>query len=145
MENDELVTMTLTDVEAKDMRNGDEFPVNLTLVYDPVDPYAVAIGIYSDGYGEVVSWSVGRDLFARAIRGEPPIEYADAQVRAGVSGIYLTLISAVDRSHRTEMRLEVDDVAEFLNETYMLVPHGEESADDLVEEISRFLYNWPDV
>lgn len=95
-------------------------PVRVRLVYDPQDPYAVALRFLPEG--RVVTWILARELLRDGLyrmAGEGDVRVTPGAVTVGVhlsspSGEALVVFAR-------------DDIAQFLRSTYLEVPDGSEA------------------
>jgi len=99
----------------------DPLPVQADLEYDPEDPYAVVVAYHSGG--GTVRWMFGRDLLADGLltpsgEGDVIISPADD------TSIVIFALSAPDGCAVLEASAE--ELAEFLDRTYDVVPAGSE-------------------
>ena len=112
-------------------------PVEATLRYDPLDPYAVAVAFLVGGR-EVV-WTFGRDLLMRGL--SQPAGYGDVHVFPSLDAEGRAEIGLVLRSPAGQalVKASVADVLEFLARTTRAVWPGTEgehvSADDTIAAI----------
>ncbi len=99
--------------------------VEVTLSYDPVDPYAVTVQVR--GEGRESSWVLSRDLLADGLRSMAPLGEGLVQVQATS---VLTEISRREADGSvTVLRLPWWNTREFLRMAQSAVPRGEESVD----------------
>lgn len=136
------VSMDLLDVPIRNDYDGTRFKVNIVLFYWEEDPYAVTMSIYEKTTQQAHDWTMGRDLFAAAIRGERPPKHADVKIVAAIDAIEVSLSSPTGRA---TLFFEPEDIAEFLRNSFDLVGPGEENVDAKIDEISHFLARWPNV
>jgi Streptomyces sporulation and cell division protein, SsgA. len=103
--------------------------VAMELSYSPLDPYAVTLTFLGS---ENVAWKLSRDVLDAGLQG--PTGEADVRVWSGswpVGGMFLRLRSPDGVCLFAMPRQEVSD---FLDRTYALVPRGDESQYVNVDE-----------
>lgn len=111
-------------------------PVLATLRYDVRDPWAVAATFQECGRdGAEVSWLFGRQLLTDGLAG--PVGAGDVAIRPVDGGVRLALRSPTGAALVEGDREEVVD---FLQRTYLLVPTGHEAGCvDLDAELALLL------
>ena len=99
--------------------------VEVSLTYDPADPYAVAVGVHTDE--ATTTWTFARDLLADGLRSMVPL--GDGRVRVQATSV-LTEISRTDADgSATVLRLPWWNTREFVRLSQSLVARGEEQVD----------------
>jgi hypothetical protein len=99
--------------------------VEVSLTYDPADPYAVTVRVHAEG-GDTV-WTFARDLLADGLRSMVPL--GGGRVRVQATSV-LTEISCDDElGGATVLRLPWWNTREFVRLTQGLVARGEEEID----------------
>jgi Streptomyces sporulation and cell division protein, SsgA len=98
--------------------------VDVTLGYDPVDPYAVRLDINS--HDRQITWVFGRDLLADGLRSMVPI--GDGDVRVQATSV-LTEITFTSAGQVGVLRLPWWNTREFVRLTQVEVPRGQERCD----------------
>ena len=111
--------------------------------YSSKDPYVVIMAIVAPGELTPVIWDISRDLFMSGIRGDKPNPYADVQFSADPRG--LLKLRLCPPAGTMDLFFDAEGIVEFINETFRVVPAGEEDVSDQIEEIEKFLYQWPDM
>jgi hypothetical protein len=101
-------------------------PVACTLIYDPVDPYAVRVGFRTGG-SDVVEWTFARQLLSDGVQG--PSGEGDVRVwpKDG-PGSLLVCLSLCSPSGHALFEVPLPELVEFLTRSYHVVPTGEESS-----------------
>ena len=99
--------------------------VEVSLTYDPADPYAVAVRVHAEE--SAATWTFARDLLADGLRSMVPL--GDGAVRVQATSV-LTEISRTDDSGGvTVLRLPWWNTREFVRLSQSLVARGEEVVD----------------
>ena len=99
--------------------------VEVSLTYDPGDPYAVTVRMHADS--GTTTWTFARDLLADGLRSMVPL--GEGRVRAQATSV-LTEISCDDEvGGVTVLRLPWWNTREFVRLTQGLVARGEEAVD----------------
>jgi hypothetical protein len=99
--------------------------VDVSLRYDPADPFAVHIDIA--GPDRDVTWVLGRDLLADGLRSMVPIGEGDVQVQATSVLTEISFMGSADDV--VVLRLPWWNTREFVRLTQVEVPRGQESCD----------------
>ncbi len=126
----------MTCLESPGERGG-QLPVSL--VYDPEDPYAVAL-VFHAADGDV-TWMVARELLVTGANS--PVGDGDVMIWPALTTTLeeAMVIRLQAPSGRLVLRLEMADLDDFLGRSLSLVPWGTESAhldvDALVEDLLR--------
>ena len=97
-------------------------PVEAELVYDPEDPYAVAV-VFHTGQGRV-EWMFARDLLADGLL--TPSGEGDILVRPAADDPERVLVELNAPTGFAILSAVAEEVAEFLDQTYDVVQPGEE-------------------
>ncbi|GLZ30424.1 sporulation protein SsgA [Lentzea sp. NBRC 105346] len=97
-------------------------PVEAELVYDPEDPYAVAV-VFHTGQGRV-EWMFARDLLADGLL--TPCGEGDILVRPAADDPERVLVELNAPTGFAILSAVAEEVAEFLDQTYDVVQPGEE-------------------
>ncbi|MCR3746347.1 SsgA family sporulation/cell division regulator [Lentzea californiensis] len=97
-------------------------PVEAELVYDPEDPYAVAV-VFFTGSGRV-EWMFARDLLADGLL--TPSGEGDILVRPASDDPERVLVELNAPTGFAILSAVAEDVAEFLDSSYDVVQPGEE-------------------
>jgi hypothetical protein len=102
--------------------------VEVTLTYDPADPFAVTIEASSvEAGGRDLHWVLGRDLLADGLRSMVPVGEGCVQVQATS---VLTEVSRVDETGEyLVLRLPWWNTREFIRLSQVEVPRGSEACD----------------
>lgn len=98
--------------------------VPVTLAYDPADPFAVRLTFHAS---HTVVWHLSRDLMWHGL--VDSAGSGDVRMWRGgspVGGLYLRLTGSGGTGL---FAMPADDVERFVDDTYLLVPHGEERVD----------------
>ncbi|MGW2098654.1 SsgA family sporulation/cell division regulator [Streptomyces olivaceoviridis] len=116
------------------------FPVKVCceLSYDPRDPYAVTLILDSEG-DHAVRWVFSRELLADGLTGSAG--EGDVTVwpeGQGTDGWFLWLKVGRD-PHTAVFETAADPVAEWLLDTYRLVPEGHEEVDAEWEQLTHLI------
>jgi len=98
--------------------------VPTALVYDSVDPYAVAL-ILEPGDQEDVLWSVSRELLHRGLTSHSPIGEGDIKLGVCDEGEYH--VELISPDGYAVLHFPTDAVSAFLQETAREVPYGTEA------------------
>jgi len=109
--------------------DADADTVEVTLSYDPADPFAVTVEAASSEGGSVreIHWVFSRDLLADGLRSMIPVGEGRIQVQATS---VLTEISHLDESgDYVVLRLPWWNTREFIRLSQVEVPRGQESCD----------------
>lgn len=127
--------MTATDgVAVEDIR--------ATWVYDTTDPLAVTMVLTQDAADVAVEWRFARDLLDVGVCSlNEPMGVGDVQIwRCCDEGVRIALTSHLGH---IELLADLEDIEEFLFETYESVPLGSESEffpagelDELLKELT---------
>lgn len=130
------VTAQLMDVAAG---RGQELPVDLR--YEPADPFAVFLDIHEPK--RVTTWMFARDLLndgMRTAHGEGDVTVTPHPFDAWTLIVDLSVPKGMGvRPGHAVLHFDIHQVAEFLVDTYMVVPAGTES--DLID-FGRELALW---
>ena len=103
----------------------DVVTVEVEMVYETSDPYAVRLHINADG--ERRCWTFGRDLMADGLRSMVPVGEGAVQVQATS---VLTEVSYVDLDDQiTTLRLPWWNTREFIRLSQEAVARGDEHCD----------------
>lgn len=103
----------------------DVVTVEVAMVYETSDPYAVRLHITADG--DRRCWTFGRDLMADGLRSMVPVGEGSVQVQATS---VLTEISYVDLDDEiTTLRLPWWNTREFIRLSQEAVARGDEHCD----------------
>ncbi|KAA2264648.1 SsgA family sporulation/cell division regulator [Solihabitans fulvus] len=109
-------------------------PIDARLRYDTEDPYAMGVRFHT-GQG-VVEWMFARELLADgliAAAGE-----GDIRVRPSTEDPELVLVELVTPGGHAVLTASAEDLADFLDRSYDLVPPGDEHLwVDFDEELAR--------
>ncbi|TWP45200.1 SsgA family sporulation/cell division regulator [Lentzea tibetensis] len=97
-------------------------PVEAELVYDPEDPYAVAV-VFHTGQGRV-EWMFARDLLADGLL--TPSGEGDILVRPATDDPERVLVELNAPTGFAILSAVAEEVAEFLDQSYDVVQPGEE-------------------
>lgn len=97
-------------------------PVEAELVYDPEDPYAVAV-VFHTGQGRV-EWMFARDLLADGLL--TPSGEGDILVRPAADDPERVLVELNAPTGFAILSAVAEEVAEFLDQSYDVVQPGEE-------------------
>ncbi len=119
---------------------GPSLPVPSELHYAAADPWAVRVEFETGGEGDgIVTWLFARQLLADGLAGEAG--EGDVQVRPAESeGERVVQLAMSSPSGSALFEILRDDVAEFLQQTYLAVPTGcEGDAVDLDAELAGLL------
>ena len=102
--------------------------VEVTLTYDPADPFAVTIDASGvEAGGRDLHWVLGRDLLADCLRSMVPVGEGCVQVQATS---VLTEVSRVDETGEyLVLRLPWWNTREFIRLSQVEVPRGSEACD----------------
>ena len=122
-------------------------PVRAGLDYDPSDPYAVTVSFHTTGGAggsDVVSWTFARQLLADGLAA--PAGEGDVQVWPSSGALApVVCLSLSSPSGRALFELPLAELAQFLAETYEVVPSGAESAlVDVEGELALLLWAEPE-
>jgi len=99
--------------------------VEVQLVYEPSDPFAVTVRVVRDH--EELTWVFGRHLLAAGLRSMVPLGEGDVQVQATS---VLTEISRVDEfGEAVVLRIPWWNSREFIRLCQLEVPRGHEACD----------------
>jgi hypothetical protein len=113
-------------------------PVDATLTFTSADPYAVTAVFHADSE-DPVRWTFGRDLLAGGLEracGEGDVTVWPAE---SMEGPVLCMALRAPQGHAL-LEAMCADVADFVAETYSLVPPGRESQHlDLEDTFARLL------
>ncbi|WP_030340459.1 SsgA family sporulation/cell division regulator [Streptomyces sp. NRRL S-1022] len=100
-------------------------PLCVRLRYEPTDPYVVRAVFFID-CDEPVEWVLGRDLLADGLKGSAG--HADVRIwpaaGRGDESVYIALGSSAGTAL---LKVPVQDITSFLQDTQALVPRGAES------------------
>jgi hypothetical protein len=99
--------------------------VEVSLTYDPADPYAVAVGVHTDE--STRTWTFARDLLADGLRSMVPL--GDGQVRVQATSVLTEISRTDDDGGVTVLRLPWWNTREFVRLSQSLVARGEEEVD----------------
>ena len=120
-------------------------PVRSGLSYDPADPYAVTVAFHttSGTSSDVVQWTFARQLLADGLTA--PAGEGDVQVWPSSSGGgSVVCLSLSSPSGRALFEVPLAELAQFLGETYAVVPSGAESElVDVEGELALLLWSEP--
>jgi hypothetical protein len=116
----------------------DRRPVMIELSYDITDPYAIRFAVSTGDAPD--QWAVGRDLLSEGLT--RPVGEGEARVWPSQFGPRPVLWIQFGRRQRTALiELMADDLQEFIDESYKLVPIGTEplqvDMDTLLKELIR--------
>jgi len=104
------------------------YPIQVSLRYEPADPYAVHVLFHPESLGEeTISWSFARELFAAGL--EEPAGIGDVRVWPWSTphGNYLALALSSPQDGDALFEVPRAAVVHFLRRTYIQVPRGQES------------------
>lgn len=99
--------------------------VEVTLCYDPADPYAVTVAFR--GEGRECSWVLSRDLLADGLRSMAPLGEGLVQVQA--TSVLTEISHRAPDGDVTVLRLPWWNTREFLRMAQSAVPRGQETTD----------------
>jgi len=116
-------------------------PVPASFRYDPADPYAVHLRLWT-GH-EPVSWLFARELLLTGL--DQPTGTGNVQVQPSPwvtpGGETLTLsLSTTDGQARFEVRRKV--IVKFLRRSYAMVPRGQETQHQDTDAVIARLLGW---
>jgi hypothetical protein len=117
-------------------------PLLARLFYSAEDPYAIRIAFHAGPY-EPVEWTVARDLLFMGIEGCGGLGdvtvWPSAGSAGGLPGTVLN-IELSSPSGQAHLEAPVNEVSDFLRQTYQIVPAGEESSHvDVEAELADLL------
>jgi hypothetical protein len=104
---------------------GRQITVRVRMIYSTRDPYAVRFTFYP-APDQSVDWVFARDLLHAGCVG--PAGDGDARFTPCASDAYSVVLTMTSPTGAAACRFDIEDLAEFLTETYELVDDGEESA-----------------
>lgn len=108
-------------------------PIQCTLTYDSsTDPLAVKLGIKVPEVGESVEWTVGRDYLNEGRLSTESYGQGDIRIRWYPAGNVLGLCLRNPDGH-ADINLPYHEVAQFMTETMVEVPIGDENAEALID------------
>jgi hypothetical protein len=97
------------------------------LVYDPADPYAVAVRFVSpSGLTNGLSWTFARALLVDAVELGQEVGEGDVRIQIDQDG-WITLVLYPRLSYGVPLLLQREAAAVFLADTYAAVPVGGEA------------------
>jgi len=99
--------------------------VEVSLTYDPSDPYAVAVRVHADD--AAATWTFARDLLADGLRSMVPL--GDGRVRVQATSVLTEISHTDDAGGVTVLRLPWWNTREFVRLSQSLVARGEEEVD----------------
>ena len=99
--------------------------VEVSLTYDPADPYAVTVRVHADS--GTTTWTFARDLLADGLRSMVPL--GEGTVRVQATSVLTEISSDDETGGATVLRLPWWNTREFVRLTQALVPRGEEAVD----------------
>jgi hypothetical protein len=121
-------------------------PVRAGLRYDVTDPYAVQVSFHtgSSGDGEIVEWTFARQLLTDGVTA--PVGEGDVQVWPSASGgLPVVCLSLSSPSGKALFEVPLQELVDFLGQTYAAVPTGAESQHvDVDAELALLLWAEPE-
>jgi hypothetical protein len=121
-------------------------PVRAGLRYDVRDPYAVQVSFYTGGGpdGDVVEWTFARQLLTDGVSG--PVGEGDVQVwPSNDSGSSVVCLALSSPSGKALFEVPLKGLVDFLSQTYVAVPTGQESSYvDVDAELALLLWAEPE-
>ena len=119
---------------------GPSLPVVAGLRYDAIDPWAVRVAFHTGGEGDgLVEWMFARQLLADGVA--TAVGEGDVRVWPALPGRdHVLNLAMASPSGAALFEIDRDELVEFLQETYLVVPTGSESESvDLDAEIALLL------
>jgi Streptomyces sporulation and cell division protein, SsgA len=120
-------------------------PVRAGMRYDLTDPYAVSVSFHTGGGAESdsVQWTFARSLLTEGVTA--PVGDGDVQVWPSTSaGSAVVCLSLSSPSGKALFEVPLDELAQFLGQTYAAVPTGCESEHvDVDAELALLLWAEP--
>jgi hypothetical protein len=118
---------------------GPSLPVAATVRYAAADPWAVRVVFQTGDDGEGVEWLFARELLSVGV--SDAAGDGDVQVwSAATSAEKLVFLRMASPSGQALFEIDRDDLVEFLEQTYAVVPAGAEAqAVDLDDELVLLL------
>lgn len=114
----------------------DDDQVPVILSYNGDDPYAVEITF---DFPEGPTWIIGRDLLAHALDTDGVQGEGDVQVLKDGDTMLIFLATEISKTaHTAAVKILKVEVIEFLDETFKIVPLGEET-DKVQEDLDTYL------
>jgi hypothetical protein len=114
-------------------------PLMATLAYNCSDPYAITMAFHV-GTDEPVEWALARDLLAAARSGHEGIGDFQAWPSTEPGGIEILNLSMTSPFGHARFEASAEDISEFLDRTFELVPDGQESSHlDFDDELAALL------
>lgn len=119
-------------------------PVRSVMHYDATDPYAVHVDFQTgDSSSEVVPWTFARSLLADGVAA--PVGEGDVRVwPAETDGAPVICLSLTSPSGRAQFEIPLLLLADFLSQTFQVVPAGAEGDHvDVERELTLLLWAEP--
>jgi hypothetical protein len=100
-------------------------PLRASLAYSCAEPYAVTVA-FDVGTDQPVEWALARDLLAASLHAREGIGDFQAWPSRETGGIKILHLSMTSPFGHAKFEASAEDISEFLDRTFDLVPDGAE-------------------